>query len=325
MWKDCHRGVTSTISSSSHCMEERNVFLVFMNLTLQTTEGEFSKKLWQFPVFLTVVGGNILIQSSSIFLSFLNWPLRIGSRAKYCMLMSINADTDRVLFLLIWCWWIIGKRSLNWLYLVIQQNLIVHRRIVIHSGSSAISIREQSSSNGGLTSIAQSFSPNGRLPVYSRTSLILSLALERHLNQMRWEAASLQMVLSKCEGRTIEFGERSVTWIAQLSKICPHPIFPIRLKCEIQSKSNRFSPPRGIFNWLRFIGKRSLHVSRLTVSEFSDQGTKGVSVKEGGSVKGRREEGGGNVKEGREEVHHRGKAFSGWPGLDWRQLFGDLL
>ena len=100
-------------------------------------------------------------------------------------------------FLLIWCWWIIGKRSLNWLYSVIQQNLITQRRIVIHWGSSAISIREQSSSNGGLTSIAQSFSPNGRLPVYSRTSLILYPALERHLNQMRWKAASLQMVLSK--------------------------------------------------------------------------------------------------------------------------------
>ena len=249
MWKDCHRGVTSTISSSSHCMEERNVFLVFMNLTLQTTEGEFSKKLWQFPVFLTVVGGNILIQSSSIFLSFLNWPLRIGSRAKYCMLMSINADTDRVLFLLIWCWWIIGKRSLNWLYLVIQQNLIVHRRIVIHSGSSAISIREQSSSNGGLTSIAQSFSPNGRLPVYSRTSLILSLALlERHLNQMRWEANGSFKVRGS---------DNWIRWtVGHLNRAIEQNLPPPHLPNQtevwdpIQIKQI-FTPPREIFNWLR--------------------------------------------------------------------------
>ena len=47
------------------------------------------------------------------------------------------------------------------------------------------------------------------------------------------------------------------------------------------------------------IGKRSLHVSRLTVSEFSDQGTKGVSVKEGGNVKGGRREGGISRKGGR--------------------------
>ena len=214
------------------------------------------------------------------------------------MLISINADTDRILFLLIWCWWIIGKRSLNWLYSVIQQNLITQRRIVIHWGSSAISIREQSSSNGGLTSIAQSFSPNGRLPVYSRTSLILYLALERHLNQMRWKAASLQMVLSKCEGRTIEFGERSVTWIAQLSKICPHPIFPIRLKCEIQSKSNTFSPPREIFNWLRY--RKTITSCQQADSKWifrpGDQG----SVSEGGrecqGKEGGREEGVGNVK-----------------------------
>ena len=86
---------------------------------------------------------------------------------------------------------------------------------------------------------------------------------------------------------------------------------------EIQFKSNIFTA-REIWNWLRVRRKRSVHVTKLTVSEFSDQGTKGVSVREGGGVC--QGEGGW-----REEKVHRGKAFSDWPGLDWRRVFGDLL
>ena len=45
---------------------------------------------------------------------------------------------------------------------------------------------------------------------------------------------------------------RPVTWITQLRKIGPHPIFPIRLKWDwVRSNSNIFSPPWEIWNWLR--------------------------------------------------------------------------
>ena len=121
--------------------------------------------------------------------------------------------------------------------------------------------------------------------------------------------------LNSVNGRSLE----SRNW----AKSAPTPSSQSDWSVRSNPNQTHFHP-REKFSTGCVIGKRSLHVSRRTVSEFSDQGTKGVSVKEGGNVKGRRE-GGGNVKEGREEVHHRGKAFSGWPGLDWRQLFGDLL
>ena len=92
--------------------------------------------------------------------------------------------------------------------------------------------------------------------------------------------------LNSVNGRSLE----SRNW----AKSAPTP--SSQSDWSVRSNPNQIHfHPREKFSTSCVIGKRSLHVSRLTVSEFSDQGTKGVSVKEGGSVKGRR---GGGRREG---------------------------
>ena len=190
--------------------------------------------------------------------------------------------------------------------------------MVIHFGSSAISIREQSSSNGGLTSIAQSFSPNGppslqhkfhsvhwRWNIWIKWDERLQFP-EKGSFKVRWPDNWIEL-----NGRSLE----SRNW----AKSAPSFQSGWRV-AQIHSKSNTFLFPSRNFQLVAW--KQSLHVTKLTVSEFSEHGTKGVSVG-GGRVcqgKGERE---GMSREGKGGPG--GKAFSGWPNLDWRQLFGDLL
>ena len=168
----------------------------------------------------------------------------------------------------------------------------------------------------------RSLSPT--VPVYS-ASLILSRWRDilPGSNEKR-EFAAIQVVLPK---RTIELSEAETA--GHLNQAIEENRSNQAEEEWDPIQSRKIFIRREIWNWS--LEEKTISWCHQPDSKWiSRPGDQGVSVRKGGNIKRGEWEGGGEDQKGGRGRGGRGRTrgksfFSGWPGLDWRRVFGDLL